>query len=537
MKQLQWGLFVAISALLCACQPKQLPETLAQGLVYCAEASPESFNPQKITSGTTLDIVSQQLYDRLLSLHPETGQLEPALATKWHVSEDGLTYWFDLRPQVQFHHTGYFTPSRTFEAKDVVFSFARLFDKTHPYHEVNDSFYPYFQSVGLQALVQEVKAETPLRVRFDLKKPNSSFLSHLATDFAVILSAEYAEHLLQHQQPELIDTFPIGTGPFAFSEYKKDQYVRYYRHPEYWQPKAALNQVVFDIVPNSAKRTAMLFTKECDVVAYPRRAELEHMSTQPDLKVMNQTTLNVGFWAFNTQKAPFNQAKVRRALAMAIDRETILQAVYFNHAELAHSLLPPSSWAYEKNAEPVSYNPEEARQLLAQAGFSDGFSMDIWAMPVQRLYNPNAQKMAELMQADLARIGVQARIVSFEWNSFRRKLNDHEHDSVLIGWSADSPDPDNFFRPLLSCAGAKTGSNRANWCHPEFDALLDQALLTQETQERHHLYRLAQQHINTQLPLFSLAHSKRFQAQHKGVSGVSMTPYGGVSLLKAEKHL
>ncbi|WP_337880397.1 ABC transporter substrate-binding protein SapA [Rheinheimera sp.] len=531
-----YGSLLSSLCLLSACQP-QLPQTLAEGLVYCAEGSPESFNPQHVTSGTTIDIVSQQLYDRLLDINPQSGELEAALAERWRVSEDGRTYWFELKQQVQFHHTGYFSPSRPLQAADVVFTFERILDTHHPYHPIGGGDYPYFESVDLRSLVTAVTAETPLTVRFDLSRPDSSFLSNLATDFASILSAEYAAQLLQQHQPELLDSQPVGTGPFMFRDYKKDQFVRYYRHPEYWGGKAQLSQLVFDLVPDSAKRMAMLLTHECDVVAYPRHAELKLVTERPDVEVQSQISMNVGFWAFNTQKAPFNNAKVRKALAMAIDRNTILQAVYFGHADLARSVLPPTSWAFDNNAEELPYQPELAKQLLAEAGYPKGFQMDIWAMPVQRLYNPNAQKMAELMQADLARIGVRARIVSLEWNSFRRKLSDNEHDSVLIGWSADNADPDNFFRPLLSCAAAQNGSNRANWCDPKFDNLLNQALLTADPQQRRSFYLAAQHYLAEQMPLFSIAHSKRFQAQSVKVSGVVMSPYGGVSMAKAEKDL
>ena len=158
-------------------------------------------------------------------------------------------------------------------------------------------------------------------------------------------------------------------------------------------------------------------------------------------------------------------------------------------------------------------------------------------MPVQRLYNPNALKMAELMQADLAQIGVRASIVSYEWNSFRRKLGAYEHDSVLIGWSADNADPDNFFRPLLSCSAALTGSNRANWCDETFDNLISQALLTADQKQRRSYYMAAQQYLAEQMPLLSIAHSQRFQAISSDIKGVRINPYGGIALANAVKEV
>lgn len=512
-----------------------LPETVRSGLVYCSEGSPETFNPQLVTSGTTIDAISQQLYDRLLDIDANNGELIPGLAQNWQVSDDGRVYHFTLRSEVQFHQTEYFQPSRTLNAEDVVFTFNRIMQKSHPFHQQGGANYPYFQSVDWADLVKSVVAETPYLVRFELSRPDSSFLSNLATDFAAILSAEYGSQLVKSGKLSLMDSLPIGTGPFRFKEYQKDVLIRYYRHKNYWRELAKPEQLVFDIVPNNARRMAKLFTHECDIVAFPRVAELGLISKRPDVDVQESTSMNIGFWAFNTEKPPFDNVKVRQALAYAINRDAILQAVYFGHATAANSVLPPTSWAYNPNVEPQSYNPLQARVLLAEAGYPNGFSMDIWAMPVQRLYNPNALKMAELMQADLAQIGVKARIVSYEWNSFRRKLGAYEHDSVLIGWSADNADPDNFFRPLLSCSAALTGSNRANWCDANFDNLISQALLTADQNQRRSYYFAAQQYLAEQMPLLSIAHSQRFQAISSDIKGVKINPYGGIALANAQR--
>ncbi|WP_166837921.1 ABC transporter substrate-binding protein [Rheinheimera pleomorphica] len=527
---------LSAASVLSACQP-QLPETVRSGLVYCSEGSPESFNPQLVTSGTTIDAISQQLYDRLLDIAPGSGELLPGLALSWQVSDDGLVYQFTLRPDVQFHHTEYFTPSRPLSADDVVFTFNRIMLTEHPFHAQGGANYPFFQSVDWAGLVKSVTAPSRTQVRFTLSRPDSSFLSNLATDFAAILSAEYGQQLQASGNLSRLDSHPIGTGPFRFREYQKDVLIRYYRHRHYWRELAKPEQLVFDIVPNNARRMAKLFTHECDVVAFPRVAELSLISQRPDVDVQESTSMNVGFWAFNTAKAPFNNVKVRQALALAINREAILQAVYFGHATAANSVLPPTSWAYNPNLSAQQFDPIRARQLLTEAGYADGFSMDIWAMPVQRLYNPNALKMAELMQADLAQIGVRASIVSYEWNSFRRKLGANEHDSVLIGWSADNADPDNFFRPLLSCSAAQTGTNRANWCDENFDRFIAQALLTADQKQRRSYYMAAQQYLSEQMPLLPIAHSQRFQAINSTIKGIQINPYGGIALANATKDI
>lgn len=528
-------LWTYLSLALIACTPPEQPASV-HGLIYCAEGSPESFNPQLVTSGTTIDAVSQHLYDRLLDIDPADGSLRPALAADWQVSSDGLRYRFQLRKDVAFHQTNYFTPTRLFNALDVLFTFERVLSTQHPFHYVATE-YPYFDSVDWRQLVDEINVLSANEVEFVLSKPDSSFLSTLATDFAAILSAEYGQQLINNGQLAQIDTLPVGTGPFYFRHYQKDVYIRYYRHPNYWRQQVHLPQLLIDIVPDNTKRLAKILTKECDVAPIPRLAELSLLSNNPNFIVDELTSMNVGYWAFNTSKAPFNQVKVRQALAYAINKQNILQAVYFGQAQAADSLIPPTSWAYHTSKTTQRYDPVIAKQLLTEAGFEKGFKMEIWAMPVQRLYNPNAQKMAELMQADLARIGITAQIVSYEWNTFRRKLRQGAHDSVLIGWSADSPDPDNFLRPLLSCAAAVSGSNRANWCDPYFDDLLAKAVQTADQPARRELYFMAQQYQAEQMPLLPIAHSKRFQVRNHHVVGVTMNPYGGVSFAGAIKRL
>lgn len=524
---------LTLLALASGCTPAPDATTL-NGLVYCTEGSPESFNPQLVTSGTTIDAISQQLYDRLLDIDANNGNLLPALATSWQISDDGLTYVFNLRKDVQFHQTAYFSPTRPLNASDIEFTFNRILDINHPFH-LTATEYPYFDSVEWRDLVQSVKATSDSQVVFQLTKPDSSFLSTLATDFAAILSAEYGELLQKQQHLPQLDILPIGTGPFKFREYKKDVLIRYYRHANYWRKTGDLEQLVIDIVPDNTKRLAKLLTHECDVAPIPRLAELSMLAKRPDFQVDQQTSLNVGYWAFNTQKAPFNNVKVRQALAYAVNKQSILQAVYFGQAEEANSVLPPNSWGYNPDGQQRNFDLVKAKQLLDEAGYPNGFTLDIWAMPVQRLYNPNALKMAELLQADLAKIGVSAKIVSFEWNAFRRKLRAGEHDSVLIGWTADNADPDNFLRPLLSCASAISGSNRTNWCDSKYDQLIAEAVLTPDVSKRRQLYFAAQEYVADQVPLIPIAHSRRFQVKSAKVTGMQINPYGGISFTAAGK--
>lgn len=521
---------VCSTALLAACGPVADHTQVEQdGLVYCSEGNPESFNPQLGTSGTTVDATSAQIYDRLLDYDAQRQQFVPALARGWQALDNGTRYRFNLRNDVAFHHTEWFAPTRAFNADDVVFSFNRWLNPQHPYHPVNGGRYPFFRSSGLIRLISAIERVDEHTVDIVLNQPDSSFLANLATDFAVILSAEYGQQLLRDSQPELIDRFPVGTGPFQFERFRKDFIIRYQRHENYWREAPEIKRLVYVITPNANKRMLKLLTGECDVIPYPLVNELSKLNQGADIEVGSAVSPNVSFWAFNTQRPPFDNVLVRRALAHAINRPAIVQTIYDGNARLATGMLPETSWAYSDVAQTYPYDPARARELLAQAGYPNGFTMSIWAMPVQRAYNPNAQRMAELMQADLARVGIQATIVSYEWNTFRQRLVEGEHDSVLIGWVADNADPDNFFRPVLSCAAARSGNNRAMWCNPEFDELLVQAISESDIDQRKHLYQFIEDMVMQQAPLVPIANSLRYQAHRSNIKGIELPPYGGIN--------
>ncbi len=500
-------------------------------VVYCSEGSPVTFNPQLGSSNTTADAIANTLYNTLVSSNYETGEFLPELATDWTVSADGLSYIFNLRRNVKFHTTDYFTPTRHFNADDVLFSFNRTLDTRNRYHYVGGGNYRKL----LNDSVVNIKALSPYQVQFELNHPDSTFMSNLATDFSVILSKQYADQLYEEGAKNRLDKFPVGTGPFKFREYKRDELIRYYRHEDYWGQARPVSQLVFDITKNGSSRIAKLLTHECDISAIPLPQELPLLEKRKDISVVKKTALNVGFWAFNTDKPPFDQILVRKALAHAINLDAIMEAVYYNKATKADSILPPISWGYHRNEQPIQYNPHKAKQLLEQAGYPQGFDMTIWAPQIQRDYNPNAVKTAELMQADLARIGVSAKIVTFEWATFRKRLGNGEHDSVVIGWSADTADPDNFFRSTLSCAAKSSGRNRAFWCNDEFDDLLSSARINTDTHSRKSIYRKAQGIINAEVPLFPIAHTHKFQAHLNNVQGIIISPYGSISLAEVSK--
>ncbi len=498
----------------------------AKTLVYCSEGSPEGFNPSLYTSGTTFDASSRHIYDGLVQFKRGTTSLEPGLAESWSISDNGLEYTFNLRKGVKFQTTRGFRPSRDFNADDVLYSFNRQWDKNHPYHKVSGGSYEYFNGMSMPELIKDIVKVNDYTVKFVLNRPEAPMIANLGMDFASILSAEYADKMLAAGTPDKVDLEPVGTGPFQLVAYQKDAVIRYKAHPQHWQGKAPIDNLVFAITPDASVRYQKLKTGECHVMPYPNPADLDSMRSDPNIKLLQQEGLNVGYLAYNSKMPPFDNPKVRKALNMAINKQAIIEGVFQGAGKVAKNPIPPTIWSYNDATVDDPYDPAAAKAMLKEAGISN-LETNIWAMPVQRPYNPNARRMAELIQADWAAIGVKANVVSYEWGEYlKRSKNEDRDGAVLLGWTGDNGDPDNFLAVLLGCDGVG-GSNRAQWCHKPFEDLIQKAKTISDVNERTRLYQQAQTVFKQQAPWATIAHSVVFMPVRKEVMDYRIDPFGG----------
>lgn len=502
------------------------PAFAAKTLVFCSEGSPEGFNPSLYTAGTTFDASSRQVYNGLVEFERGTTTIKPALATKWDVSADGKEYTFHLRKGVKFHTTKTFKPTRDFNADDVIFSFKRQWDKAHPYHKVSGGTYEYFNGMSMPKLIKDIIKVDDMTVKFVLNRPEAPFIANMGMDFARIMSGEYADAMAKAGTMEKVDLEPVGTGPFQLVGYQKDAFIRFKAHPDYWEGKSPLDNLVFAITPDASVRYQKLKAGECHVMPYPNPADLAAMSKDPAVNLMSQEGLNVGYLAYNSLMKPFDDVRVRKALNMAVNKQAIIDAVFQGAGKIAKNPIPPTIWSYNEATKDDPYDPEAAKKLLADAGVKD-LKTSIWAMPVQRPYNPNARRMAELIQADWAKIGVEAKIVSYEWGEYLKRSKDKKRDgAVLLGWTGDNGDPDNFLAVLLGCDGVG-GSNRAQFCHKGFEDLIQKAKSVSDPAERTKLYEQAQIVFKEQAPWLTIAHSVVFKPVRKEVKDFKIDPFGG----------
>ena len=513
------GLVVSLSVFL------SLPVSAKTNLVYCSEGSPESFNPQRTLSGTARNATAATIYDRLVDFEQGGTALESSLAESWAISDDKTTYTFNLRKGVKFQTTEYFTPTRDFNADDVLFSFNRQLREDHPYHFVGGGNYQYFQGMGMQKLIKQVSKINDYQVKIILNQPEAPFLSDLAMPFMSILSAEYGEQLTKKNKKDDIDTLPVGTGPFLFKRYLKDSTIRYQAHVDYWRGKSRIDNLNFAITPDASVRYMKLKKGECDIIIYPSPADLTDIKKQPGITLAEEKGLNIGYLAMNTEKAPFNNPLVRQAIAYALNKEAYIKAIYLGNADVAINPYPPAMWSYNKDVSVYEYNPEKAKALLKQAGLEKGFSTSIWTLPVSRPYNPNGRKMGEMMQQDLAKVGIKVELLSFDWGTYLEKVKNGEHSMVQLGWAGDNGDPDNFLYTLFSCDSVKRGSNNSRYCQKDFDQLIQQARVESDFQVRKKLYFEALDILSKDSPIIPIAHSKVYRAVNNKVVGYVMSPF------------
>ncbi|TRD23298.1 ABC transporter substrate-binding protein [Palleronia caenipelagi] len=490
----------------------------AQTLVYCSEGSPEGFDAALYTSGTTFDASSKTVYNRLVEFDTGTTNVVPGLAESWDVSEDGLTVTFKLREGVKFHSNDMFTPSRDFNADDVIYTFER---------QRGEGSWEYFNGMSMHELIGSIEKVDDLTVQFNLTRAEAPIIANMAMDFASIVSKEYADAMEAAGTPEMLNQKPVGTGPFVFQDYQTDAVIRYTKNAEYWDeglPK--VDNLVFAITPDASVRLQRLQAGECHVMPYPNPADVDSIKSNDDLKMLEQEGLNVGYLAYNTQVAPFDNPKVRKALNMAIDKQAIIDVVFQGAAKIAKNPIPPTIWSYDEDTVDDAHDPEAAKAMLAEEGVED-LTLKIWAMPVQRPYNPNARRMAELMQEDFSEIGVNVEIVSYEWGEYLERSKEMDRDgAVLLGWTGDNGDPDNFLAVLLGCDGVG-GSNRAQWCNEDFDKVVQEAKTKSSQDERAALYKEAQAIFKDQAPWATIAHSIVFMPVRAEVEGYKIDPLGG----------
>ena len=538
----------------------RVPEELTDnGLIYCTHASGFSFNPQTSDAGTSMNVVTEQIYNKLFEIS-NTAIPTPILAQSYSISPDGKIITIYLRKGIKFHHTDWFKPTRDFNADDVVFSLNRVLgyenylptleqsavDYKNPqyriFHEQAKKVrFPYFESIKLNQKIESVKALNPHTVQITLFKPDASILSHLASQYAIIFSQEYAVQLNADDNLVQLDLLPVGTGPYKVKNYFRNQYVRLEKNEDYWKKDAKIKNIIIDLSTDRTGRLVKFFNGECQIASYPEVSQLGLLKENDKrYYVKSAEGMNLAYLAFNFQNAVIQDEQVRRAIAQAINRQRIIKTIYHNTATVANNIIPNISWASSVNTPDFAYdfNPSEAKKVLQDKQLH----LNMWVLNEEQVYNPAPLKTAELIKEDLNNVGVNVTIRSVTRTFLIDQLNkkSENYDMILTGWLAGNLDPDSFMRPILSCNAASEMTNLSNWCDEDFDQLMDKALDSPNLWERAHVYNQAQELILSKLPIVPLANMKRVLVVNSRVRHIEINPFGSLnfstlSLRKGEK--
>ncbi|MBV4488024.1 ABC transporter substrate-binding protein [Pseudomonas sp. SWRI153] len=517
----------------------------ATNLVFCSEGSPAGFDPGQYTTGTDFDASAETMFNRLTQFERGGTAVIPGLATKWDISDDGLTYTFHLREGVKFHTTPYFKPTREFNADDVLFTFNRMINKDDPFRKAYPTEFPYFTDMGMDTNITKIDKVDDHTVKFTLKEVDAAFIQNMAMSFASVQSAEYAAQLLKDGKAADINQKPVGTGPFVFKSYQKDSNIRYTGNKDYWKPDdVKIDNLIFAITTDPSVRIQKLKKNECQVTLFPRPADLKALKEDKALKMPDQAGFNLGYIAYNVmdkvkgsnEANPLADLRVRQAMDMAVNKPQIIDSVYQGAGQLAVNAMPPTQWSYDTTIKDTQYDPEKAKQLLKEAGVKEGTEIVLWAMPVQRPYNPNAKLMAEMLQSDWAKIGLKVKITSYEWGEYIKRSKGGENQAMIIGWSGDNGDPDNWLNVLFGC-DSLSGNNFSKWCDKKFDGLVKEAKRTTDQGKRTELYKQAQHVLKDAVPMTPIAHSTVYQPMRANVQDFKISPFGlnsfyGVSVSK-----
>jgi peptide/nickel transport system substrate-binding protein len=490
-------------------------------LVYGRGGDSVSLDPAVVTDGESLK-VTKNIFDTLLDYNDGDTSIQPALATEWEVSPDGLTYTFKLRQGVKFHD------GTDFNAEAVVFNFER-------WANGNADTFPYYGSMfggyknDESHVIKEVKAVDEYTVQFVLKRPQAPFLKNIAMTPFAIASPEAVK-----KYGDKFGENPVGTGPFVFKEWKRNERIVLEKNKNYWlegYPK--LNQLIFVSIPDNSARLNALLKGEIDLMEDLNPSDLNQVEGNKDLKIFKRPSMNVGYVGLTNTRGPLKNKLVRQALNHAVDKKAIIDAFYAGQAEPAKNPMPPSIPGYNDAIEDYPFDLEKAKQLLAEAGYPNGFEMELWAMPVPRPYMPDGQKVAEAIQANFEKIGVKAKIVSYEWATYLDKAAKGEADAFLLGWTGDNGDADNFLYALLD-KDSIGSNNYTYYSNDELHKILVEAQTVSDENKRNELYKKAQEIIKEDAPWIPLVHSTPLLAGKANIEGFNPHPTGSDKFTKVE---
>ncbi|MGD8353921.1 MAG: ABC transporter substrate-binding protein [Pseudomonadota bacterium] len=493
-------------------------------------------DPAYETDGNSF-MVCDNVYEQLVHYKDESTDVEPGLSESWNISDDGLTYTFNLRKGIKFHDG---TP---FNANAVVFSIGRMMkDRNLKFFGEGFDVPPqerppeYWVSMEMDDTIESIEAADEYTVVFHLKRVEAPFIANMGMDFASIISPTAFLN-----DPKAYVRNPVGTGPFKFVKWVADDNITLEKNTEYWDTGGGpyLDKVVFRAIPENSVRFLELKAGNIDICQFPNPADVDLARQDPNLKLVEQPGMNVGYLGFNHTKKLWQNLALRQAVAHAINRQAIVDNIYQGMGQIAKNGIPPTMWGYNDDVPGYSYDPELAKQKLAEAGYPEGKGLPeitLWSMPVPRPYNPEGLKVGIAMIGDLSKVGIQARVVSYDWGTYLKRQREQPDDMDLfqLGWTGDNGDPDNFLAVLFD--GLASPAIRTQWKNERYHTLMLMGKQTIDQAKRADIYKEAQQVMFDDVAVIPVAHSTVIWPMRNNVMNFKLHPTASVRMKNVWKN-
>ncbi|MDZ5474546.1 glutathione ABC transporter substrate-binding protein [Bacillus sp. 31A1R] len=478
-------------------------------LVFVTGADAPTLDPHG-TNDTATTNATSQIFERLLEFDKD-GKPAPALASEF-TQVDELTWTFKLREGVKFHD------GTDFNAEAVKINFERVLD-------------PEFASPRAFVLnmIESITVDSEFALTIKTKFPFAPLPNHLSHNAGSIISPAAIQ--AEKDGGKKVSENPIGTGPFKLDTWNTGAEIKFAKNEEYWGEKASVDTMSFVVVPEQATRVAMIETGEAHAMLLGP-SDVTRVEAMAGVTLDRVKSTRMDYLGFNLKKKPFDNVKVRQAISMAVNKDDVVNGVLDGQGIIAKGPLAPTVNGYSEDLTPLPYDVEAAKKLLAEAGYADGFKTTIWANEGSK----ERADIAELIQAQLAPLGIDVSIEIIEWGAFLEKSAAGEHEMLVLGWTTVTGDADyGLYAPYHSSAHGSAG-NRSFYTNAKVDELLDKARQSTDQNERLGMYKEISQILIDEAPQVFLQHQDFVHATNGIASGFfadfSGTPYFKNVMLK-----
>lgn len=500
-----------------AAAPSLAPSRQAANVLVAAwEEDAQTLDPAKTICGHEVRIVNQ-FGNTLWGLEGTATEPVPMLAESWESSEDGLTWTVILKPDLTFQDG---TPC---DAEAVKWSFDRFLVEDHPFYDPPYNLLSYYLGgPGLDNGIASVEVTDPTTLVFTLKGPSATFESDMMNGYAAVISPS----AMEAAGTTAFGEKPVCTGPYMVSTWEKGVRLVMDRFDGYYGEPAKIDQLIIRPIVENAARFAALQQGEVDFITAMGPEFIPMVEQDPNLQLLQSPGFHIWWIALNVHEEPLANVQVRQALNYAVNKQVIIDTILQGAATLAHGPMIQHSWGNDPSVEPYPYDPEMAKSLLAEAGYADGFSTKFW-VPESGSGMIAPTEIAQVVQADLAAVGVTAEIVTQEWTSYvadwqANGLDAGGYGLAEMSWNFSSPDPAQWLNPNVKTDAHPPdgGFNGSFYSNPEVDDLLDQASVSFVQDERAELFKQAQVIMREDCPwifMFSANNVAAATARLKGL--------------------